>query len=101
MVDRGQVFSAQAMTRMMVSTVYKHFIVSQAWRDGVPGMLRAGILVGFKFYVWSAFWQASGCKRLQTDDKFVGRIGIAMELIRHAVYGGSRIVRILGRVRQV
>ncbi len=97
MVDRGQVFSAQTLIRMMVSTTYKQFILAQAWRDGVPGMLRAGILVGFKFYIWAAFWQASGARRTPADDAFVHRMGLAMELVRHLVTSSSRTVHTMRR----
>lgn len=90
MLDRGQVFSARTMATYMTTVTYTHFIAGQAWRDGVPGMLRAGILVGFKFYIWAALWQASGAQRTPSDDRFVRRLGIVMELVRHVAHA-SRI----------
>ena len=42
MVDRGQVFTAQAMLRTLGGKVYKQFVVARPWREGVPGFLRAG-----------------------------------------------------------
>ena len=47
MVDRGQVFTARAMLRTLGGKAYKQFVVAMPWREGVPGFLRAGILVAF------------------------------------------------------
>ena len=47
MLDRGEVFPARAMLSTLGSKIYRYFIVGQAFRDGVPGFLRASIVVGF------------------------------------------------------
>jgi (heptosyl)LPS beta-1,4-glucosyltransferase len=89
MVDRGEVFSARAMVRTLGGKAYKQFVVGRPWRDGVPGMLRAGILVAFHFYVWAAFWQLSGARRTPEDDRLVRKVGTVVEAIRLP----ARIVR--------
>lgn len=98
MLDRGQTFSAPGMARYMASTAYTQFIAAQAWRDGVPGMLRAGILVGFKFYIWAALWQASGAQRTPADDRFVRRLGVVMELVRKVVHVTTTMRRYVKRM---
>jgi glycosyltransferase involved in cell wall biosynthesis len=82
MVDRGQVFTARAMAKAVGGKAYKQFVVGRPWRDGVPGILRAGILVAFHFYVWAAFWQLSGAQRTPEDDAFVRRAGQVVETVR-------------------
>jgi (heptosyl)LPS beta-1,4-glucosyltransferase len=82
MVDRGEVFSARSMVRTLGGKAYKQFVVGRPWRDGVPGMLRAGILVAFHFYVWAAFWQLSGATRTPEDDRFVRQVGTLVETLR-------------------
>lgn len=81
MIDRGQVFTARAMLFALAAQTEKEFIRGRAWEDGVPGILRACILVSFKFYVWAAFWQLSGAQRTAQDDRFVRRIGRIVELV--------------------
>jgi hypothetical protein len=82
MVDRGQVFTARAMLKTLGGKAYKQFVVARPWREGVPGFLRAGILVAFHFYVWAAFWQLSGARRTHEDDELMSRIGTAVEVAR-------------------
>jgi glycosyltransferase involved in cell wall biosynthesis len=82
MVDRGQVFTARAMLRTLGGKAYKQFVVARPWREGVPGFLRAGILVAFHFYVWAAFWQLSGAKRTAEDDHLMRRLGHLVETLR-------------------
>jgi hypothetical protein len=81
MLDRGQVFTARAMFAALVAQAEKEFIRGRAWDDGVPGMLRACILVSFKFYVWASFWQLSGARRTPEDDRFVRRVGSIVEIL--------------------
>ena len=57
MIDEGQTFSAKAMLVALARQTEKEFFRGRAWDDGVPGILRAAILVQYKFYVWAAFWQ--------------------------------------------
>ena len=57
-------------------------MLGKAWRDGVPGLLRVGILVGFHFYVWAAFWQLSGAQRTPEDDRYVAKLGGRVEGLR-------------------
>jgi hypothetical protein len=99
MIDRGQVFSARAMFVTLGRTAYRQFIVAQAWKDGVPGILRASILLGFKFYVWAAFWQLSGAKRTEQDDRLLRRIGIGAEAVRLGVGSVMRAARLVRRER--
>lgn len=73
MVDAGEVFSAGRMARTLAEKLYRHFVVSRALRDGVPGLMRAGLLVAFHFYVWAAFWHLSGGTRNAADDRLLRR----------------------------
>jgi glycosyltransferase involved in cell wall biosynthesis len=97
MIDRGEVFSARAMLGDLGEGVYRHFIRGRAWRDGVPGLIRAGVLVAFKFYVWAAFWQASGGERTREDDRYVWRLGRWLEGPRTMLGGLSAARRALRR----
>ena len=99
MVDRGEVFTAARMLRALGGDVYKHFFRAQAYRDGVPGFLRAGILVAFQFYVWAAFWQLSGRGRTAEDDRAMGRLGMAAEGLRRMLRAAGAPGRLLRRIR--
>ena len=96
MIDRGEVFSARAMVDSLGSRFVRKFLYGSAWRDGVPGLLRAGILVGFHFYIWVAFWQLSGAKRTAEDDRFVRRLGLALDGMRRT-YGALTMPMRVGR----
>lgn len=76
MIDQGEVFSAGAMLKAMAHVIDKQLLLGKPWEDGVPGIFRAGILITFKFFVWMAFWQASGSGRVEADDRVVRRWGI-------------------------
>jgi len=82
MIDQGQVFTARDMLLTLTNECYIQFFNGQAFRDGVPGILRASILVAFHFYVWAAFWQLSGGRRAAADDRLLRRIGVIPEAIR-------------------
>lgn len=82
MLDQGQRFSARAMLSALSAQVDKEFFRAEAWKDGLPGVLRATILVGYKFYVWTAFWQLSGAKKTAEDDRLIRRLGDLLNLGR-------------------
>jgi glycosyltransferase involved in cell wall biosynthesis len=99
MLDQGQRFSASAMLSALASQMDKEFFRAEAWKDGLPGVLRATILVGYKFYVWTAFWQLSGAQRTQEDDRLIRRLGAALDLgwrFWRTVGSVSRFLRRLG-----
>jgi glycosyltransferase involved in cell wall biosynthesis len=73
MIDAGEVFTAWRMAGTLAEKLYRHFVVSRALRDGVPGLMRAGLLVAFHFYVWAAFWELSGASRSPSDDALLRR----------------------------
>lgn len=87
MLDQGERFSAAAMLRVLTAQIDKEFFRAQAWKDGLPGVLRATILVGYKFYVWAAFWQLSGAERTDKDDRLIRRLGAVLNV-------GWRLMRI-------
>jgi (heptosyl)LPS beta-1,4-glucosyltransferase len=99
MIDRGMVFSARAMFVALGTRAKRQFIDGKAWRDGVPGMLRAAILVGFHFYVWAAFWQLSGAKRTDEDDRYVRQIGGTLERLARGYRAVTSLRRLLARLR--
>jgi glycosyltransferase involved in cell wall biosynthesis len=82
MLDQGQRFSAKAMLLALAAQTDKEFFRGQAWNDGLPGVLRASILVGYKFYVWTAFWQLSGAQRTAEDDRLIRRLGTLLNFGR-------------------
>jgi glycosyltransferase involved in cell wall biosynthesis len=96
MIDRGQVFSARAMVSALGTRAFRKLVHARPWRDGVPGLLRAGILVGFHFYIWAAFWQLSGAKRTAEDDRYMRRLGAVLESLRTT----AAVATLPGRMRQ-
>ena len=98
MLDQGEVFSASAMLKAMSQVIKKQTVLAKPWEDGVPGILRAGILIAFKFFVWMAFWQASGGQRTDADDRLVRRWGnVFHAFARFAML----FVKIYGRLRRL
>jgi hypothetical protein len=63
----------------------------------VPGVLRAGILLAFYFYVWAAFWQLSGARRTPEDDAFMRKVGSVVEAVRLPARIGRRLARFARR----
>jgi glycosyltransferase involved in cell wall biosynthesis len=98
MIDRGEVFSARSMIRALSRQVARHVFKAQALRDGVPGLLRAAVLVLFHFYVWAAFWQLSGAHRTPEDDRYLRRIATLMEGVRRAGRTATAPVRLARRL---
>lgn len=101
MLERGQVFTVRSMLTAMAAVVNKQFIMAEPWRDGVPGMLRASILVAFKFYIWAAFWQLSGAQRTAADDRLVRRLGIVLQLLAHAARAFALVAGVIARGRSL
>lgn len=99
MIDQGQIFSAKDMLLALVAQAHKEFLRGQAWKDGLPGILRASILVAFKFYVWAAFWQLSGAQRTAEDDKLILRMGMIFEGLRLISSFCGTIYRTFQRLR--
>jgi glycosyltransferase involved in cell wall biosynthesis len=98
MIDRGEVFTASAMLRTLGSKLYRQFIAGQAFKDGVPGFFRAGILVAFHFYVWAAFWQLSGARRTAADDRLCRRFGYFTGVIHRMGRVYDALHRLSGRL---
>jgi glycosyltransferase involved in cell wall biosynthesis len=98
MLARGQTFTARGMVRALTRVAYTQFVRGEALKDGVPGLLRASILIGFHFYNWAAFWQASGARRTPEDDRFLRRLDAALQGIRRVLRVGNRGVRFAGRL---
>jgi len=82
MLDRGETFSVRAMVRALSRQVVRHLFKARALRDGMPGLLRASVLVLFHFYVWAALWQLSGAQRTRDDDRYLLRVARILDLIR-------------------
>ncbi len=96
MLEQGQRFSAKAMFSALAAQVDKEFFRAEAWKDGLPGILRAVILVQYKFYVWTAFWQLSGAQRTKEDDLLIRRLGSLLSLFRRfwgVLLAGPRLIR--------
>lgn len=97
MLDQGQRFSARAMFAALSAQVDKEFFRAEAWKDGLPGVLRATILVGYKFHVWTAFWQLSGAQRTAADDRLIRLLGTFLNFFRRLVGLVLSIHRLLRR----
>lgn len=82
MIDRGEVFSARLMLTTLGGKARKQFVYGEPWLDGIPGLIRAGVLVAFHFYVWACFWQLSGSPKTQEDDEFVLRVATPLRAAR-------------------
>ena len=82
MIDAGEVFSARRMLTTLAEKLYRHFVVSRALRDGVPGLMRAALLVAFHLYVWAAFWHQSGARRDTEDDRLLRGLDGALSPVR-------------------
>jgi len=95
MLESGAVFSAGAMAAALWRETDRKLLRTRAWRDGLPGLIRAGVLISFKFHVWVEFWQQSGGRRTPADDKVVRKIGWLLGPIG---VGGRLINRIRSRV---
>jgi hypothetical protein len=96
MIDQGQAFTASGMLLALAAQVDKEFFRGEAWKDGVPGVLRASILVAYKFYVWAAFWQLSGARRTRADDRLLLRLGGVLGVLRRVLgvfFSGVRFVK--------
>ena len=82
MIDAGEVFTARRMLLTLGEKLYRHFVVARALRDGVPGLMRAGLLVAFHLYVWAAFWHQSGARRTSADDRLLRGLDRALGPLR-------------------
>jgi glycosyltransferase involved in cell wall biosynthesis len=82
MIEQGQTFTFRDMAASLGRAIDRQFFLAQPWRDGVPGLLRAATLVGYKFYVWASFWQYSGAERRPADDRLVHRLWLLGRLLR-------------------
>jgi glycosyltransferase involved in cell wall biosynthesis len=82
MIDAGEVFTARRMLLTLGEKLYRHFVLSRALRDGVPGLMRAGLLVAFHLYVWAAFWHQSGARRTSADDRLLRGLDHALGPLR-------------------
>jgi len=89
LLDSGEVFTARKMLLRMLRKARKQYVEGRAFDDGVPGIVRATVLVTFHFYVWASFWQLSGAKRTPEDDRLLRRIGRAVDL----ALGAARLAR--------
>jgi len=85
MAEHGPPFTARRMLSVLGGAAYHQFLLARPWRDGVPGIFRAAVLMAFKTYVWLAFWQLSGSPRTAADDRCVRHIGALFEIPRFAL----------------
>jgi hypothetical protein len=68
----------------------KQFIHGEPWLDGVPGVMRASVLVAFHFYVWACFWELSGAEKTPADDAYVLRLAAPLRTLRN-LYRAARV----------
>jgi glycosyltransferase involved in cell wall biosynthesis len=82
MIDRGEVFTARRMFATLGGKARKQYIHGEPWLDGVPGFMRASVLVAFHFYVWACFWELSGSPKTADDDAYVLRLTAPLRALR-------------------
>jgi len=100
LLDAGEVFTARKMLLLVARKAHKQYVQARAFDDGVPGVVRATVLVTFHFYVWASFWQLSGARRTREDDRLLRRVGRGVDLVFGAARVGRaplRLARRLGR----
>ncbi|MBD0291340.1 MAG: glycosyltransferase family 2 protein [Thermoleophilia bacterium] len=95
MIAAGETFTAREMVRTLWRKVNRHFVRANALGDGVPGFMRASVLVAFDLYVWAAFWQMSGARKTPEDDVYMRRLGRGLKLVA----GVARLAESPRRVR--
>lgn len=100
MIDRGETFTARDMLRTLRRKARRQFVQANALDEGVPGFVRAGVLVAFHFYVWAAFWQLSGARKTPEDDAVMRRLGNRLRLLRVAVRAADTPGRVRSRLRR-
>jgi (heptosyl)LPS beta-1,4-glucosyltransferase len=100
MIDRGETFTARDMVRTLRRKARRQFVQANALDEGVPGFVRAGVLVAFHFYVWAAFWQLSGAPKTPEDDATMRRLGKALQVARVAVRLADTPSRVRARLRR-
>ena len=101
LIDSGETFTARKMLVRIARKAHKQYIQARAFDDGVPGFVRATVLVTFHFYVWACFWQMSGGKRTPEDDRVVRTAGRLVELAWGAARVGRAPVRITRRAKRL
>ncbi len=82
MIDAGEVFTARRMVLTLGEKLYRHFVRARALRDGVPGLMRALLLVTFHVYVWVAFWEQSGRQGTRSDTRLLGLLDACLLPLR-------------------
>jgi glycosyltransferase involved in cell wall biosynthesis len=98
MVDAGRVFSAREMMIVLGRAFRKQFFYAGAFKEGMPGVVRGGILIAHKFYVWAAFWQLSGARKTADDDRYLRRLGRIVESVARPFSGTARVANRLRRI---
>lgn len=98
MIDRGETFTARDMIRTLRRKARRQFVQADALDEGVPGFVRATVLVAFHFYVWAAFWQLSGAPKTPEDDAYMRRLGKVLRVARLAVRAADAPSRVRARV---
>jgi glycosyltransferase involved in cell wall biosynthesis len=101
LLDSGEVFTARKMLLRLLGKARKQFVQGRAFDDGVPGIVRATVLVMFHFYVWASFWQLSGAKRTAEDDRLLRRVGRGVDLAFATARIARAPVRLARRLRTV
>ncbi|HEV8299213.1 MAG TPA: glycosyltransferase family 2 protein [Acidimicrobiales bacterium] len=86
MLDAGEQFTAAKMFKALWREADSKLIEPRAWRDGIPGLFRAGILISFKFHVWVELWQRSGARRTPADDRLSRTLGLPLDALRFTLH---------------
>ena len=99
-IDAGEIFTARRMIRRLAQKTRKQFIEARAFDDGVPGLIRASVLVAFDFYVWAAFWHMSGGRRTPEDDRYVRMLGRTVRAAWTTARAARAPLRVVSRLER-
>ena len=98
MLDRGDEFSTAAMFAALRSAAHRYFLDAEPWEEGLPGLVRATVLLNHKVYVWISFWQLSGAPSRPADDDAVARVGRLLRAARKARDARRAVHRVTARL---
>lgn len=98
-LDAGETFTARRMVLRLLNKARKQYVEARAFDDGMPGVVRATVLVMFDFYVWASFWQLSGARRTPEDDRLLRRIGRVVDAAAATGRAAKAVFRLAHRAR--
>ena len=98
LLAEGVEFTAAGMLEQLHQQYTRHVLDARAWEDGIPGLVRAGVLINHRFYTWVALWQESGAPRAPADDRLVRRLKVPLQALGLALRAQRKARHLAGRL---